>query len=166
MNSQRSSLYPCKCIVWTPLPPLTWIFPFIGHVGIVDSSGGIHDFQGPYYVNQGRERMAFGDPVRYLELHREVSDTEWDAAIQEADQVYCGRMHNLLCDNCHSHVCNALNRLNAIERSTSNRWNMVKLAALIFFFGRYAGWQGVIKTWLPFIVIISIIIILISSLSV
>jgi hypothetical protein len=28
------------CIVWTPLPPLTWILPFIGHMGIADTRGG------------------------------------------------------------------------------------------------------------------------------
>ena len=38
------------CIVWTPIPMLTWIFPFIGHMGIAYSSGVIRDFAGPYYV--------------------------------------------------------------------------------------------------------------------
>ena len=27
------------CIVWSPLPPISWIFPFIGHTGIADSKG-------------------------------------------------------------------------------------------------------------------------------
>jgi hypothetical protein len=33
-------------IVWTPLPPLTWLFPFIGHMGITDSRGVCYDFAG------------------------------------------------------------------------------------------------------------------------
>eukprot|EP00968_Pinguiococcus_pyrenoidosus_P000237 scaffold13_cov241-Pinguiococcus_pyrenoidosus.AAC.10 len=27
------------CVCWSPLPPLTWICPLIGHMGIADSSG-------------------------------------------------------------------------------------------------------------------------------
>merc|ERR1719295_2030718 len=54
------------CIVWTPIPLLTWLFPFIGHMGICMSSGVIRDFAGPYYVGEGE--MAFGKPTRYLKL--------------------------------------------------------------------------------------------------
>lgn len=39
------------CIVWTPIPLLTWIFPFIGHMGIAYSNGVIRDFAGPYHVS-------------------------------------------------------------------------------------------------------------------
>ena len=38
-------------IVWTPIPLLTWLFPFIGHMGICYSNGIIRDFAGPYYVS-------------------------------------------------------------------------------------------------------------------
>ena len=34
------------CIVWSPIPVLTWIWPFIGHMGIALSSGVILDFAG------------------------------------------------------------------------------------------------------------------------
>lgn len=52
-------------ILWSPLPVITWICPFIGHLGIADSNGVASDFQGPYYVGD-RGRMAFGDPTRAL----------------------------------------------------------------------------------------------------
>lgn len=42
--------YP-HCVVWTPIPLLTWIFPFIGHMGIARTDGVIRDFAGPYYVS-------------------------------------------------------------------------------------------------------------------
>ena len=29
-------------------------------------------------------------------------------AVDEANRAYCNRMHNLCCDNCHSHCCRAL----------------------------------------------------------
>ena len=34
------------CIVWSPIPVLTWVWPFIGHMGIALSSGVILDFAG------------------------------------------------------------------------------------------------------------------------
>jgi hypothetical protein len=46
------------CIVWTPLPLISWIFPFIGHTGIAMSDGIIHDFSGPYTITI--DDLAFG----------------------------------------------------------------------------------------------------------
>ena len=54
-------------VLWSPLPPITWIIPFIGHLGIADSDGVASDFQGPYYVGD-RGRMAFGEPTRALKI--------------------------------------------------------------------------------------------------
>ena len=53
-------------IVWTPIPCLTWLFPFIGHMGIATTEGVIRDFAGPYYVSQ--DNMAFGAPTKYWTL--------------------------------------------------------------------------------------------------
>lgn len=47
------------CIVWTPLPLISWFLPFIGHTGIATSDGVIHDFAGPYYVSI--DDLAFGE---------------------------------------------------------------------------------------------------------
>lgn len=47
------------CIVWTPLPLISWFLPFIGHTGIAMSDGVIHDFAGPYTVTV--DDLAFGE---------------------------------------------------------------------------------------------------------
>ncbi|KAG9339190.1 hypothetical protein JZ751_024048 [Albula glossodonta] len=39
------------CIVWTPIPVLSWILPFVGHMGICTTAGVIRDFAGPYFVS-------------------------------------------------------------------------------------------------------------------
>lgn len=50
--------YP-HCVVWTPIPVLTWLFPFIGHMGIARTDGVIRDFAGPYYVSvSGKENTV------------------------------------------------------------------------------------------------------------
>ena len=45
----KSSYFP-YCIVWTPIPLITYIFPSIGHTGIGTSSGIIHDFAFGYII--------------------------------------------------------------------------------------------------------------------
>lgn len=85
------------CILWSPLPFITWMIPFIGHLGIADSRGYSHDFQGPYSIGKSREAvMAFGPTTRYLKMEiGQLSSAErWDEAIREADRIYSGRMHS------------------------------------------------------------------------
>ena len=64
-------------IVWTPIPCLTWLFPFIGHMGIATTEGIIRDFAGPYYVST--DNMAFGAPTKYwtLDPSRANGDRCW-----------------------------------------------------------------------------------------
>jgi hypothetical protein len=50
VREPKREYYPL-CIVWSPIPLLSWLFPFIGHAGIVTSEGIIHDFAGSYTVN-------------------------------------------------------------------------------------------------------------------
>mmetsp|Transcript_29891 Transcript_29891/g.54763 ORF Transcript_29891/g.54763 Transcript_29891/m.54763 type:complete len:181 (-) Transcript_29891:39-581(-) len=151
-------------ILWSPLPPITWILPFIGHMGIGDSRGVAHDFQGPYYVgNQGR--MAFGSATRYLSFQSRVLSTvgeqRWDEAIAEADVEYRGRMHNICCDNCHSHVANALNRMPDLNYYAISKWDMVKLCFLIFFRAPYVNWkQGICSQFLPITIILILFVLL------
>ena len=57
------------CILWCPLPLITWIVPFIGHLGIADSHGTSHDFEGPYSIGKNSNAvMAFGPTTRYLKV--------------------------------------------------------------------------------------------------
>lgn len=56
-------------IVWTPLPLISWLLPFVGHLGIADSRGVIYDFAGPFTISV--DSFAFGAPVRVLRLHPE-----------------------------------------------------------------------------------------------
>lgn len=146
--------YP-HCIVWTPIPCLTWLFPFIGHMGICTSSGIIRDFAGPYYVSE--DCMAFGNPVKYWQLDlmnvRDGKDA-WDRGVMDACEEYKHRMHNLCCDNCHSHCAMALNTMK-YQGKTS--FNMVNLCFYMLLYGKYVSFCGFLKTWLPFLIMVGII---------
>eukprot|EP00093_Oithona_nana_P011710 11710.XXX_785554_786430_1 [CDS] Oithona nana genome sequencing. len=148
------------CIVWTPIPFLTWLFPFIGHMGIATSAGVIRDFAGPYYVGEGA--MAFGKPTRYLQMDPSLAAggaSGWDRGVAEASEIYRHRIHNLFCDNCHSHTATALDHMQYRNR---NNWNMVKLASIMFFKGKYVGFKGFCITWIPSLILVTLIVILLS----
>ena len=138
-------------IVWSPLPPITWFLPFIGHMGITTSRGVACDFQGPYSVGD-RGRMAFGRATRALQI--DISSLpggaeQWDKAVSDANAEYRTRMHNLFCDNCHSHVAYALNAME-IKAYGMRHFDMVKLCFLLFFRGRFLSLSGFIAQFLPF----------------
>ncbi|XP_029023277.1 transmembrane protein 222 [Betta splendens] len=151
----EASRYP-YCIVWTPIPVLSWLLPFVGHMGICTSSGVIRDFAGPYYVSE--DNMAFGRPTKYwmLDVSKVYANgaNAWDTAVHDASEEYKHRMHNLCCDNCHSHVAMALN-LMKYENSTS--WNMVNLCLLALIHGKHVSCAGFLKTWLPFMMLVGVV---------
>uniref|UniRef100_A0A2C9JXH2 Transmembrane protein 222 n=1 Tax=Biomphalaria glabrata TaxID=6526 RepID=A0A2C9JXH2_BIOGL len=147
------------CIVWTPIPCLTWLLPIIGHMGICTSTGVIRDFAGPYYVSE--DDMAFGKPVKYwqLDLLKARNGKEsWDMGVADASEEYKHRMHNLCCDNCHSHVAMALNLMNY---NGSSNWNMIKLCFLMLLHGKYISFWGIIKTWLPFLILAGVVVVIV-----
>uniref|UniRef100_A0A8C2XJD5 Transmembrane protein 222a n=1 Tax=Cyclopterus lumpus TaxID=8103 RepID=A0A8C2XJD5_CYCLU len=131
----KNSRYP-YCIVWTPIPILSWVLPFIGHMGICTSSGIIRDFAGSYFVSE--DNMGFGRPTKYWKLDVDKvcgnGAATWDKAVHDASEEYKCRPHNLCLDNCHSHVAMALNLMH-YDNSTS--WNMGNLCALSLARGKH-----------------------------
>ncbi|XP_059438079.1 protein RTE1-HOMOLOG [Corylus avellana] len=156
----RRARFPC-CVVWTPLPIISWLVPFIGHIGICREDGVILDFAGPNFVCV--DNFAFGSVTRYLQLSNEKcrisphpssynsedgytqDDAEkdlltWDDALRRSTQDFQHRSYNLFTCNCHSFVANNLNRLGF----HSGGWNVVNLAALIFLKGRWVSTASMI----------------------
>ena len=159
-QNQQSDL--SFCILWSPLPPITWILPFIGHLGIANSSGIASDFQGSYYVSDRGQngRMAFGKATRYLKLDASQVPggiDRWDECIQEANEVYSQRIHNICCDNCHSHVALALNKMEFSYHGIIHKWDMVKLCFLMFFQGRFVSHGAILSQFLPFTILVLIV---------
>ena len=103
VNPSRNR-YPYS-IVWGPLCPITCCCPCVGHMGIGDSHGRIHDFQGPYCI--GCDNFMVGSVWRYA-IVSGPGDNDWDASIDRANAVYSTRIHNICCDNCHHHTAMAL----------------------------------------------------------
>ena len=152
INHERE-IYP-YCIVWTPLPMISWFLPFIGHTGIGDSRGVIHDFAGPYHIGVGN--LAFSKPTKYLQLDpSKCFAANWDDGLKEGCDCYRKRMHNICCDNCHSHVAKCLNVM-AYNKVTT--YGMFHIGAWVFFSGRWVSFASFIRTYTPFAIIVAIIV--------
>lgn len=78
----------------------------------------------------------------------------WDTAVHDASEEYKHRMHNLCCDNCHSHVALALNLM---RYNNSTSWNMVTLCFFCLLYGKYVSVGAFVKTWLPFLLLLGIV---------
>mmetsp|Transcript_60228 Transcript_60228/g.179364 ORF Transcript_60228/g.179364 Transcript_60228/m.179364 type:complete len:189 (-) Transcript_60228:153-719(-) len=136
-----------NCIVWQPLPWITWFLPPVGHMGMAGSDGQIYDFSGAPF-GDGRGHMMVGSVVRYVRLEPGACRKRpLDEALAEANGTYEHRFHNICCDNCHSHVAVALEHA---EYKGIGRWNMFMLGVWLFFAGRYVDACAVVKHWLPF----------------
>jgi len=149
------------CVVWTPIPIVTWLVPFIGHMGVCTSEGVILDFAGPYFVSV--DNLAFGRAARYMwmppgkAVFMDGGDhtgsavaRQWDLALQETARVYQQSMYNFCGNNCHEFVAHFLN---SMHYRGSTHWNMVKLAAMVFFKARFVSIGALLWSWLPFVLI-------------
>ncbi|KAG9459243.1 hypothetical protein H6P81_003751 [Aristolochia fimbriata] len=154
----KRARFPC-CIVWTPLPVLSWFIPFIGHIGICREDGVILDFAGPNFVCV--DNFAFGAAARFIQIRKEQclllsepdKEMTWDDAIRKSTQEFQHKAYSLFTCNCHSFVANNLNRLCYGGR---NRWNVVNLAVLIFLKGRWVNKSAIIRSYLPFVIVFSL----------
>ena len=152
MMDAESARFPL-CITWTPLPLITWFLPMIGHTGIAGADGVIYDFAGPYYIS--KDDFAFGETHKYVVL--DIKDdglVKFNDDINRANKTYKKRMHNICCDNCHSHVARALNNHNYLGKSN---WTMISVWWLIMREGKYVSWCHVLLTYIGFLIMAAII---------
>ncbi|KAF9614609.1 hypothetical protein IFM89_019586, partial [Coptis chinensis] len=166
----KMACFPC-CLVWTPLPVVSWLAPFIGHVGICREDGTILDFAGSNFVHVND--FAFGAVARYLDLDREQccfspnlsghtckhaykhmehgAAMSWDDALNLSMRHFEHKSYNLFTCNCHSYVANCLNRL---CYGGNLKWNMVNVAALILSKGHWVGSMSVVRSFFPFVAVL------------
>ena len=144
------------CLVWTPIPCISWFIPSIGHAGICNSEGVIHDFAGPYCVSV--DNMAFGNPTKFVIL--ELSQKEfagYDKAVEYGKKCYNKLSYDFFTNNCHSFIASVLNNLNYKGK---RNYNMVNVWWILSTKSKYITWTDLFKTYSGFIIIICFILIL------
>lgn len=133
---------------------ISWFVPWIGHLGVGDSSGRVHDFAGPYTVNTGH----FMVPVaKFYQLPASVwagREREWDAGLAQADEIYSQRVHNIVADNCHHHSVKALACMklgSSREVAALTQLSMMDAFWLITLKGQFISPGAWLMTYVPFI---------------
>eukprot|EP00249_Psilotum_nudum_P017183 c26199_g1_i1 orf=385-1092(-) len=161
------------CIVWTPLPIVSWLAPFVGHIGICQEDGVILDFAGSFFVNV--DNFAFGATARYARLsmdqccfpphlsghtcktgfsHAQVGTAiSWNDGLRSSMQKFQHKSYNMFTCNCHSFVASCLNRF-AYQGYIS--WNIITVIAFVLFKGRWVDKMAVVRSFAPFIVVMCI----------
>lgn len=141
------------CLVWSPLPMITTVLPFIGHVGIADSNGKLYDFQGDFKI--GKDRMLFGKVVKYIDLSREfipsayttpkgspeaiMAEVEaYDKALMDTIQHFKQSQHyDFVRNNCHNFAAAALNA----NQATRSLWSVPKIMWRFVIQGKYVSFS-------------------------
>ena len=141
------------CIVWTPIPCISWLLPCIGHAGICNSDGVIHDFAGPYYVSI--DDMAFGNPTKTVLLQLTQKEfNEYDKALELGRKNYLKKDYNFFTNNCHSFIADVLNKL---KYKGKDNYNMVDIWWMLCTKSKYLSWMDLLKSYYGFIIILSFI---------
>ncbi|PRQ26089.1 hypothetical protein RchiOBHm_Chr6g0290781 [Rosa chinensis] len=131
----KKAKFPC-CLVWTPLPVVSWLAPSIGHVGICREDGCCFTPNlGGHTCKHGYKHAEFGTAIT------------WDDALQSSTRYIEHKTYNLFTCNSHSFVANFLNR---ICYGGSMHWNMINVAALVLLKGHWVDAMSVLKSFLPF----------------
>jgi len=151
-------------LVWGSLPCLTWLCPAIGHMGICDSKGRIHDFAGPYTICI--DDFMVGSVVKYQQIDPRTLDfpslksgeakthaEAWDLAIQKGDAQYKQMIHTLCWNNCHSHVRYCRNIMGG------NQSTVVMFIKFVWSC-RYVSVSRMLCTYLPFLILVGIFVFL------
>ena len=149
-----SSRYPF-CLVWGPLPLISWIVPWIGHLGVADSQGVVHDFAGPYTVNQGEFMVPITKVFQFPLSVWRGREREWDAGLAQADAVYSKLVHNLFTQNCHHHSVKALGCMklgSGREVTPLAHMSMLQAFWLITRKGQFISVGAWIMTYAPFMI--------------
>ncbi|KAH0460013.1 hypothetical protein IEQ34_010676 [Dendrobium chrysotoxum] len=171
MNPKKGR-FPC-CIVWTPLPIISWLAPYIGHVGICLEDGAVLDFAGSNFVNI--DNFAYGAVAKYVQLDRKQccfpanlsshtcrqpyqhaeggTAISWDYALDICTQQYQHKYYNLFTCNCHSFVSKCLNQL---AYNGHVRWNLLNLVVLILWKGQWIDGMSVFRSFFPFAFVVCI----------
>ena len=162
INSQKPHPLSC-CVVWTPIPLLSWICPSLGHIGVTDSHGITYDFEGPYYIGKGK--MIFGDPRRKWPIN--VDPAIWDDAIHSTSRFFEHVNYNLLCSNCHYFAAAVLDKVDYPPIIPfTGKWTSgatVKIAYGMTLHGRSLSIIDSLIIWIPFLVFILFVLFIIKQ---
>lgn len=107
----------------------------------------------PYSLASHSQNMSDEEAER-TSMHERV----YNRAIAIGAELYRGRKHRLVTDNCHSHVAATLNAMGYAGR---RNWTMVSVWWHFTVRCRYVSWAAVARVWLPGVLLWSVLVALV-----
>ena len=140
------------CILWSTIPCLSWLCPFVGHIGVANSEGTTFDFQGSFTIGTGR--MLFGRPQRKWKI--DIDCETWDRAIEDVSNEFGNINYNILCSNCHYFAAAVLDKIGYKQIPPFfGKWvngATIKIIWGLILNGQTLTVPDYFKIWLPFVI--------------
>jgi hypothetical protein len=136
---------------------ISWIIPAIGHVGVCDSSGAVFDFQGDGII--GRGKMLFGSPRQRWRL--DIGPAIMDDAIEQITMEFEHRCYSFFCSNCHFYAAAVLEKAGVPPPCCCSNWRTgatTKIIWSLILHGRSLGCCDFLIIWIPFLIVVGIIV--------
>ena len=141
--SPEHRLFPL-CIVWYPWNCWTkLIFPWVGHIGIGDIGGMIHDFNRSNFISVNE--FMIGQTHKFTQLDLQgYTQEEYTRALNKTNNKFRGMRHLSFWNNSHVYVADFLNNL---EYKGKTNWTMFDVWWLTWLKGKYCSWWHVYYTY-------------------
>lgn len=144
-------------LLWSPIPFISTIIPFIGHISVCSSNGTIHDFFSSKYISLNQ--INYGAPYKYINLDLKESEMiEWDKAIAKADKKYRRKIFSFCGNNSLKYAAFILGSINYNGKSKHSKCDIINLGIRK---SKFFSNCDVIKTYIGFILIILCLILII-----
>ena len=103
----------------------------------------------------GKEMQSI---LNVLKTCRQIKEKmNWDKAIDKGDERYNMEVHNLLCNNCHSHCAYVLN---VVKYKNRSNYNMISIWWMIVTKGKYVSFIGFVKSYIGFFIFLILVILI------
>ncbi len=143
------------CIIWERIPLFSLIFPFYGHLIILNSQGNTYNFGLSKYIEIKRE--YYGIPIKIIDFNFDDKEKSlWDMAIINATKIFKKKEFSFCGYNSYSFLAEILNN---IEYKNKKNYTQYDIFWLIIKEGKFISKCQIFKTYFGWILIFSIIII-------
>lgn len=146
------------CILCSSIPLITYLIPFVCHSCIVNSYGFIHDYYSSHYVKIIPEEQKKFTKIVVLNLNDHQKNI-FDNSIEKVDKNFKKKPFSICGSNSYKYISNILN---AIEYNGKKNYSKCDIFWLIVKEGKYASNFQIFKTYLGWIIIIILIILIIA----
>ena len=114
------------CIIWERIPLFSLIFPFYGHLIILNSQGNTYNFGLSKYIEIKRE--YYGIPIKIIDFNfNDKEKSLWDTAIINATKIFKKKEFSFCGYNSYSFLAEILNKI-----EYKNKKNYTKFEVIIF----------------------------------